>query len=161
MELLIVMSLLAVFLGTVYETVIAGLRTVNATDERAGLRQQLTHALGLLTREASLASRVDTADSQQLQFDADLDGNGTTEHNINYQISGSALQRVYSGAAMTLVDRITAFSVSYVDAAGATLTTPVNAQATRDTIRVAQITITATNDAEALSMTSAAYLRNN
>ena len=159
-ELILVISLLGIFLGTVYESVIVGLRAANAADERADIRQQLTNALDLLIREVSLASRVDNAEDERLQFDADLDGDGTTENDINYQVSSGALQRVYNGTTVTLI-RVASVDLNYVDSSGANLTTPVSSQATRDTIRVAEMTMTATNDQETLSLADAVYLRNN
>ena len=53
LELLIVVSLLSIFIGTVYESVVVGLRTVNAADEREDIRQQLAGAL-----DASLVKPV-------------------------------------------------------------------------------------------------------
>ena len=158
---MVTMTLLGVFFGGVYETVIVGLRTVSAADRREGVRQQLTNALELLTREAALASNLDNAEDQRLQFDADLDGNGTTENNINYQVTSGQLQRSYNGVAVTLVNNLTALDFDYLDTAGTTLATPVGTQATRDTIRVVDITMTATNGAETLSLPSAVYLRDN
>ena len=161
LELLIVVSLLSIFIGTLYESVVVGLRTVNAADEREDIRQQLANALDLLVREANLASNVDNAEDQRLQFDADLDGNGTTENNVNYQVSSGDLQRVYSGTTVTLVRDLTSLDFNYLDTSGANVTTPVGSQPTRDTIRVVQITATATKDQETISLASAAYLRNN
>ena len=125
------------------------------------LRQQLAGALDALTREASLANNVDNAEDQRFQFDADLDGNGTTENNVNYQVSGGDLQRVYNGATVTLVRDLTSLDFDYVDTTDANLAVPVSPQPTRDTIRVVQITATATKDQETISLASAAYLRNN
>lgn len=161
LELLITVSLLSIFVGSVYESVVVGLRTANAADKREDIRQQLAGALEALTREASLASNVDNAEDQRLQFDADLDGNGTTENNVNYQVSSGDLQRVYSGTTVTLVRDLTSLDFNYADSTGADLTTPVGSQPTRDTIRVVQITATATKDNETISLASAAYLRNN
>ena len=161
LELIVVVVLLSIFIGAVYDVVIIGLRTAHASDEREEIRQELSNALDLLTREASLASNLDNAEDQRLQFDADLDGNGTTENNINYQVSSGDLQRVYNGVTVTLVKDLSALDFNYTDSGGANMTTPVTTQALRDTIRVVQVTITATKDNETISLASAAYLRNN
>ena len=161
LEVLIVTVLLSIFFGAVYETVITGLRTASAADERETIRLELVRALDLMTREGGLASNIDNAEDQRFQFDADLDGNGTTENNINYQVSSGDLQRTYNGTTVTLVGDLSALDIDYVDSSGATLTTPVSTQATRDTIRVAEITMTATKNNETISFTSAVYLRNN
>ena len=160
-ELCIVITLLALFGGAVYESVIVGLRTANASDERENIRQQLANALDMLTREASLADVVDVAADQQFQFDADLDGDGTVENNINYQVSSGTFQRVYNGATLTLVRNLASLDFNYVDSAGSNMATTVPDQATRNTIRVMQVTTSATNDAETVSLANAAYLRNN
>ena len=161
LELLITISLLAIFMAAVYESVISGLRVANASDEREAIRQQLANTLDLLIREASIASNVDNAEDQRFQFDADLDGNGTTENNVNYNVSSGDLQRTYNGITVTLIRDLSSLDFNFVDSGGSTLSTPVGSQPTRDTIRVVQITVTATNDQETISLTSAAYLRNN
>ena len=160
MELMVVVVLLGIFFGAVYETVIIGLRTANAADEREAIRQQLANAMDLLTREAALASNVDVAADQQFQFDADLNGDGTTENDVNYAVSGGDLQRTANGVTLTLVRDLTALDFDYTDSGGSALSTPVGSQPTRDTIRVMQVSTTATNDDETLSLPGAAYLRN-
>ena len=160
-EMIIVVTLLGIFMGAVYESVIVGLRAANSSDERESIRQQLANALDILTREAALASTVDLAQDQQFQFDADLDGNGTTENNINYQVNSGDLQRIYNGVTVTLVSDLTSLDFDFTDSSGADMTTPVGSPTNRDTIRVTQVTTTATRDNETLSLASAAYLRNN
>jgi len=160
LELLVVVSLLGIFIGAVYEVVIVGLRVVNAADEREDINQQLTKALDLLTREASLINNVVSAQDQRLKFDADLDGNGTTENNIEYQVSSGTLQRSYSGATVTLVNNLTSLDFDYTDLNGAAMTTPIPGS-DLDNIRVVQISVTATKDNEAISLATAAFLRNN
>lgn len=160
-ELFLVVILLGLFFGAVYESVIVGLRAANAADERENIRQQLTNALDILTREAALASNVDVAADQQFQFDADLDGDGATEQNINYQVSGGDLQRVYNGVTITLSRDLSALDFDYTDSGGSALSTPVGNQPLRDTIRLVQVTTTAVNDDETIALPNAVYLRNN
>ncbi len=159
-ELFIVMSLVGIFFSAVYESVIIGLRTVNASDERENIRFQLARALDQLTREASVASNVDSAQDQRLQIDADLDGNGSTENNVNYQVQNGDLERVYNGATVVLVPDLTSLDFDYVDLNGTAMTTPVGSGSLHD-IRIVQITATVTKDQETVSLTSAVYLRNN
>ena len=160
LEMLIVISLLAIFMGTIYEAVIVGLRATHAADEREAVRQQLAGAIDRLTREAGLTSNVDVAQDQQLQFDADLDGNGTTESDIVYQLQSGVLQRTYGGATVTLARGITSLDFDYLDLNGSSLAAPLSG-CNLDTVRVLQVTVTGTNDTETLSMTTAAFLRNN
>ena len=159
-ELFMVVVLFSIFFGAVYESVIIGLRVANASEEREALRQEISNALDQLTREVSLASNLDNAEDQRVQFDADLDGNGTTENNVNYQVSSGAFERAYNGATVTLIKNVTALDFDYLDSSGANLATPISSQATRDTVRVVQVTVTATKDNETISMASAAFLHN-
>jgi prepilin-type N-terminal cleavage/methylation domain-containing protein len=159
-EMMLVVSLLGIFFGAVYETAIVALRAVHAADGREDLRQQLAHALELLTREAALASNVDQAQDQRFQIDADIDGDGGNETNINYRLQSGALERVHSGDTSYLVRGVTSLDFDYVDENNAAMSTPVGSS-DRDDIRVMQVTITAVSGAESISLTSAAYLRNN
>lgn len=159
-ELLIVVTLLSIFFGSIYEVVIAGLRVANASDEREGIRQQLVTALDRLTREVGLASNVDVAEDQRVQFDADLDGNGTVESDVTYQVQGGDLQRVYNGVTVTLVRDLTSLDFDYVDLNQGALTPPLSG-CSLDTLRVIQMAMTATNDQETLSVAAGAFLRNN
>ncbi len=151
---------MTVFLAVVYDTAIVGLRVAHASDERENVRQQLAHALDLMTREISMASNVDAAQDQQLQLDADVNGDGTTENDILYQVQNSQLQRTYNGSTVTLVRDLASLDFNYADLNGADLATPVTGCAL-DRLRVMQVTMAATKDAETLSVASAAFLRNN
>jgi prepilin-type N-terminal cleavage/methylation domain-containing protein len=159
-EVLIAIVLMGIFMAAVQETIITGLRTVNASDEREDIRQQLANALEQLTREASPASNVDNADDQRLQFDADLDGNGTTENNINYQVTSGDLQRTYDAVTVTLVRDLSSLDFNYTNASGSAMTTPVGNQPDRDTIRVVEMTLSAARDGESISLDNAVYMRN-
>ena len=160
LELFVVLSLLGIFLAAVQESLLVGLRAVNAADEREDIRMQLSNALDRLIREVSMANNVDTAQDQQLQFDADLNGDGTTENDILYQVSGGDLQRTYNGATVTLVRDLSSLDFDYTDLNGSALTTPVTG-ASLDILRLVQITATTAKDAETLSLADSAYLRNN
>ncbi|MBI4343163.1 MAG: hypothetical protein HY599_07330 [Candidatus Omnitrophica bacterium] len=160
-ELMLVVVLLGLFFGAVYEVVIIGLRTANAADEREAVRQQLANALDRITREAALASNVDVAADQQFQFDADLDGDGSTENNISYEVSSGDLQRVQSSVTVILARDLASLDFDYTDSGGSTLSTPVGSQPTRDTIRLVQIAASATVDNETINVAGAVYLRNN
>ncbi len=159
LEVMIVLVLVGVFGIVLYETVITGLRTVSAADDREEVRQQLTNALERLMREASVARDVGSAADHTFQFDADTDGNGMVETNIEYRLSSGALERSNSGTIVPLVRGVTALDFDYVDLNGSTMSTPV-AVGLRDTIRVVQMTITATRDNETIALASAAFLRN-
>ena len=159
-EMMIVVSLLGIFFGGVYETVIVGLRAVSAADKRENLRRQLTMAMDQLTREIDAAYNVDVAQDQRLQFDArDINGDGSNDNNINYLVSSGDFQRVFSGDTITLIPDLASLDFDYIDFNGNTLATPVPV-VQEDDVRVVQITMTATRDTETVSLTGAACLRN-
>jgi hypothetical protein len=161
---MVAMALLGAFFTGVYETLITGLRTVNAADEREDIRQQLTVALDRLTREASAANTVDRAQNQRFQFDADLDGDGADEDNINYVVQSGELDRVYSGDTLPLVKNLAALDFDYIDNTGTTYTTcdstgSCGSNCCRSEVRVVLITITATKDTESMSVAGGVHLR--
>ena len=160
-ELLLVIVLLSVFIGAVYQATIIGLRSANHSDERETLRQQMANALDVMIREAALAGNVDNAEDDRFQFDADIDGDGSPENNINYRLQNGNLERSLSSTAVVLVNNVSSVDFSYRDNSDSNLATPVVSQPARNTIRVMQITITAVNDDESISLASAAFLRNN
>ena len=158
------MTLLGIFFGAVYETLIGGLRIVNAGSDRERLRQQLANTLDRLTREASAASNVDRAQDQRFQFDADLDGDGNNEDNINYVVQNGGLDRVYSGDTVTLVKNVSSLDFDYIDQNGTTnatcdSTSSCGSNCCRSEVRVVQITITGTVGSESMSVAGAVCLR--
>jgi prepilin-type N-terminal cleavage/methylation domain-containing protein len=159
LELMIAMSLLGIFAGAIHETVIVGLRAVRVSHIREDVRLQAVRALDRLTREAALCANVDQAQDQRFQFDADLDGDGSTEGNINYRVQNGDLERVQGGTSVVLVSDLAGLDFDYVDEAGAAMATPV-ASGSRDDVRVVQITVTAARGTESISVAGAAYLRN-
>ena len=160
LELLLVMALLAIFAGVIHESVIVGLRAANAADEREDVRLQVADALDRLTREGSLASNVTQANDQVFKFDADLDGNGTTETGITYEVLNGDLVRTLGDTTVTLIRDLATLDFDYQDLNGANMATPVSSQSERDTIRLAQVVLTGTKDTETLSVAEAVYLRN-
>lgn len=169
-------SLLAVFIGAMYETVLTGLRAVNAGDERERLRMELTNALDRLTREASMARNVDRGRDTRFQFDADYDGDGSSsgserDVNYNYDAANQALQRDNSGGStITIASHVTSLDFDYLDSAGAPTYTSCDSTSgcgvagdgtcCRSEVRVVLITMTGTNDQETVSVTDAVALRN-
>ena len=163
LELLIVISLLGIFMAAVQESVVYGLRTVNAADEREEIRRQLASALDRLTREARMARNVDNATSTRFQFDADFDGSGSstgTERNINYEVQSGVLIREHSGGSVvTIVPKLTSLTYDYRDLNDADMTPPVTGGSRAD-IRVVQVTMTAVYDQESITVADSVYLTN-
>ena len=174
--MMVSMSLLAIFIGAMYETALTGLRAVNSGDERERLRMELTNALDRLTREASMARNVDRATDTRVQFDADYDGDGSStgsEDNVNYNYDSSSqiLQRDNSGGStITIASHVTSLDFDYLDSAGSPTYTSCDSTSgcgsagdgtcCRSEARVVLITMTGTNDQETVSVTDAVNLRN-
>ncbi len=153
-ELLVVIALLSVFFGAVFETVITGLRIVNGATDRENIRLQLTKAMDLLTREAMAAYHVDHALSNRFQFDLRVvdgnnDGQADNLTNINYQVVNGALQR----EGVILVGDLTSLTFTYLDTNG-------DSTSSAGSVRVMQVTMTAVRNGETISLASATRLRN-
>ena len=163
LELLLVLGLLALFGVAVYDTVVMGLRVASATDHREEIRQEVANALERFTREASMADVVDYSTNSRFQFDADLDGNGTVETDINYQVTSGTLQRTYAGRTLTLIPDLGSLDFDYINASGAEYDDYDSGcgGCARTNIRVVQINVTATQNSETITTGSAAFLRNN
>ena len=154
--MILTLSLVALFFGGVYETVITGLRVVQATLVREQLRAAAASALERLVRDLSLANNVDAAQDARFQVDT------SAVNDVDYRYDSSAHTLTRSDASVairTVLRNVTAFDFDYVDSAGASLTTPVSG-ASEDTIRVVQVQLTVASGSEQVSMAAAVYLRN-
>ena len=157
---MLVISLLGLCFGAVYEWLLIGLRAATAANRREDVRRQLSRAMDQLTREIASAYDVDVAQDQRFQFDArDINGDGGNDTNINYRVTSGDLERVENGITVVFSRDLTALDFDYIDNTGATLSTPVAGSA-EDTIRIVQITMTAASGSESVSLAGAAYLRN-
>ena len=165
LELFIVVTLLGLFIGAVQESLIVGLRAANAADERETIRLQLARALDQFTREAAASYNVDCAMDQRFQFDArDINGDGSNDNNINYRVTSGVFERVFGGATLTQVADLAALDFDYLDSSGASLAncsaSDCGLASCRSSLRVVQVTVTATKDHETVSVTDAVHLRN-
>lgn len=156
LEMMIVLSLCGLFMGAVYEAVLAGLRAVSAADRREAIRQQLTSALERMIRDAGAADGVDAADTDEFQFDTP----GVNDVEYLYDSGDDTLSRDDAASSQRVILRnLTAFDFSYVDSNGAQLSEPVAGSA-EDTIRVVQVSATVTQGSEAITIEDAVFLRN-
>ena len=158
--MILVIMLMAIFFGTVYEVVIVGLHVATAADQREDVREQLANALERLSREASLASNVDVAEDQQLQFDADITADGTIDQDIIYRVQNGDLERSYSGITTVLARDLASWDFDYTDLNGTTLSTPVTGN-NLNWLRVGLITASATRGTETVTLATAVCLRDN
>ena len=181
LELMVVMTLLGIFFGAVYETVLVGLRNVGSADTREGLRLQLARTLDRFTREVRMARNVTAATDTQFQFDADFNGDGDAtdsgEAGVNYQISGTTLTRAQGGVTITILNNLSSASAvdvfQYYELNGTTESdtcnngsgcgtatcTPSGCQCLCE-VRVAVLTATVTTGSETLTMSDSAFLGN-
>ncbi len=165
LELFIVITLLGLFIGALQESLIVGLRAANAADERETIRLQLTRALDRFTREAAASYNVDCAMDQRFQFDArDINGDGSNDDNINYRVNSGVFERVFSGTTVTQVNDLASLDFNYLDSSGASLAncsaSGCGSASCLSSLRVVQVTMTATKDQETVSVTDAVHLRN-
>ena len=156
LELFITISLLSLFIGAVYEAMIVGLRSVNASDDRETIRQQLTAALDQLTREAEVADDVDEATSIEFQVDTPSASNAEYVYDST---AGTLTRDDTASAPQVTLRNLTALDFDYIDCGGTSHTGSV-AEASEDTLRVMQVTATVARDTETLSMTAASFLHN-
>lgn len=162
LELMLAVMMLGIFGVVIHQTALVGLRTVNAADERESVRQELSNALDLFTREARMAMNVDFSTSTRFQFDADFDGDGSStgnETNIDYRLQSGSFDRTYGGNTVTLVEDADSLDFNYTDGTGSSMSEPVTGGNQAD-IRVVELVITGKNDDASLTMTSSVFLDN-
>jgi prepilin-type N-terminal cleavage/methylation domain-containing protein len=155
-ELFVVLSLLAIFMSAVHESVIVGLRTVSSADQRETIRQQLASTFERFIRDASTADDVDDAATNDFQFDT------LTATNVQYLYDSGAgtLSRDDNATSQQILLRnLTSFDFNYFDTSGTQLSEPV-ASSAEDTIRVVEVTATVTLSNETITVSDAAFLRN-
>ena len=156
-ELFIVVSLLGLFMGAVQETLITGLRAVNAAHRREAIRQPLASALERFARDAGVASNVDAAETGRFQFDT------PSVNNVEYDYdsgAGTLTRDDASSSAIILLRNLTAFDFDYVDCQGTLYTGTVSGSSTEDSLRVVQVVATVTQNQETLAVARAVFLRN-
>jgi len=158
LEVVLAAGLAALLAGSVYESVAVGRRAVESAQEE-DLREQLAAAMELLTRELILASDVETAEDQRVQFGADLNDDGEPER-VSYEAIGPTLVRRSGTVSVTLLRGLNSFDLNYLDAAGRPMATPVTG-ASLDEIRVAEVNATVSQEAESWSVANGIYLAHN
>jgi hypothetical protein len=154
---------MGLFVSAIQESLLTGLRTVDASRRREDVRLQLAKALDQLTREATFASTIDTASSTRFQFDADIDRDGTFENvssgtdpdetDIEYRDLAGDLVRRDSKGDVTLAGDLTSVTFTYLNASG-------GSPGTEADVRVVEIALSATSGNETISLAGGVYLRN-
>ena len=155
-ELFIVISLMGLFMGAMQESLITGLRVVSAADRRETIRQLLASALERFARDASTASNVDRAQTDELQFDT------PSVNNVEYAYDSSAgtLTRDDGSSTQIILRNLTTFDFDYVDCQGTLYTGTVSGGSTEESLRVVQVVATVTQSQETIAVARAVFLRN-
>ena len=159
-ELLIATVLFSVLAAVISWTFLVGLRVWNSGSIRAELRQSANLSMERMVRELSAASVINTAKSDEVDFDADLDGNGVAE-TIKFDVSNDdILERTEDKASVTMARDVQAFTLGYyLDGNNDDLESPVTGPRKND-IRVIVITLTLNNGDETFTLSSGVYIRN-
>lgn len=162
-ELIIVIVLFSILAIAVFWTFVVGLRAWGSGMDRAIIRQDANLAIERMVREISQASEISMAKSDEIQFDADLDGDGLVE-TIKFDVSNdNNLERteVITGPdiVVTIARNVQDFTLRYLDGDNDTLLIPV-AGPTQDDIRVIVISLTLDDGDETITLSSSVYARN-
>ena len=159
-ELLIATVLFSVLAAVVSWTFLVGLRVWNSGRTRAELRQSANLSMERLVRELGAASVINKAKSDEVDFDADLDGDGALE-TIKFDVSNDDnLERTEDGASVTMARDVQAFTLGYyLDGNNDDLESSVTGP-TKNDIRVIVITLTLNSGDETFTLSSGVYTRN-
>jgi type II secretory pathway pseudopilin PulG len=163
-ELIIIIALFSILAAAIFWTFVAGLRAWGSGRDRAYIRQDANLAIERMVRELSEASEINTAGSDEIEFDADLDGDGSVE-TIRFDVSNDDnLERteVITGPdiIVTLARNVQTFTLGYyLDGDNDTLLSSVTGPS-RDDVRVIVISLTLNEGGETLTLSSSVYTRN-
>lgn len=163
-ELIVVVVLFSILVAAVFWIFVAGLKIWGSGKDRAYIRQDANLAIERMVRELSEASAINTAKSDEVEFDADLDGDGSVE-TIRFDVSNDGnLERteVITGPDIVVIiaPNVRDFIVGYyLDGDNDTLLTSVTGPSVDD-IRVIVISLTLDDGDETIILSSSAYARN-
>lgn len=160
-ELLVVIVLLGGLSAAVVFVFMAGLKSWNSVRNRTEIIESLNLAMARMTRELSQASEITRARSDEIDFEADLDGGGVTE-DITFDInSDDELERIEDGGSAVILARdVQSFTLGYyLEADNDNLLSSVTGPSLDD-IRVIVITLALSKSGETVSLRSSAYARN-
>jgi len=163
-ELIIVIVFFTIFAGVVSWTFVVGLRVWGSGRDRAYIRQDANLAIERMVRELSQVSEISTAKSDEIEFEADLDQDGSVAI-IRFDVSSDDdLERTEvitgSDTVVTMAPNVQTFSLGYyLDGDNDTLLTSVTGPS-RDDIRVIVISLTLNDGDETITLSSGAYTRN-
>lgn len=140
-EVLVCMAIMSILFGTVYRSFDIYTRSYTKENVKAGIQQRTRIGIDMMARDIRLAgldpmgtanARIIAADSQSIQFSADLNYDGDVNdpfENITYDLNADRLRQTSdlgSGFVTdTLLDNIEALGFTYLDASDTPMVTPV------------------------------------
>ncbi|MBU1809686.1 MAG: prepilin-type N-terminal cleavage/methylation domain-containing protein [Candidatus Omnitrophica bacterium] len=163
-ELIIVTAFIGILAGVLASTFAVGLKTWSSGLDRTNLRQDGNLVLEKMVRELSQASEISTAMSDEIEFEADLDQDGSAE-TIRFDVSNDDnLERteVLTGPDLVVImaGGVQSFTLGYyLTSDNETLLSSVTGP-TRDNIRVIIISLTLEKADQTITLSSSVYTRN-
>jgi prepilin-type N-terminal cleavage/methylation domain-containing protein len=140
-EVLVCMAIMSILFGTVYRSFDIFNRSYTKENVKAGIQQRTRIGIDLMARDIRLAgldplgtanARIIAADTENIQFSADLNYDGDVNdpfENITYALSGDLLRQTSDlGTGFitdTLLDNIDALAFTYLDASDTPMAAPV------------------------------------
>lgn len=159
-EVIIVISLLSILIGSLSWIFVVGLRTWNSGSNRAEIRQDSNLALETVIRNLALASNITAAASDNITFSADVDEDSVDDTvSFSLDVLNKRLNRTINGTTTILASNVQDFALSYCQANTEATFTPLS-QEDRDNIRVVKVALTMNKADETFALNSSAYTRN-
>ena len=154
-EVLVCMAIMSILFGAIYRSFDIFNRSYTKENVKAGIQQRTRIGIDLMARDIRLAgldplgtanAQIITADTDNIQFSADLDYDGDVNdpfENITYTLSGDLLRQTSDlGTGFitdTLLDNIDALAFTYLDESDTPMAAPV---ANREDIRTVIVSLT-------------------
>ena len=157
-EVIIVMALFSVLVGSACWVFTVGLSVWSSGRGRSEIRQDSSIAMETMVRELSQASSFTIAQAGTVKFSADVDDDGADE-TITFNTSGNNLNRTVEDIAVVLARNVDTFQLAYYDLNNNLLEQPLLGLQ-RDDIRVITISLTLSEADETFSLSSGVYARN-
>lgn len=158
-ELIFTSLFLSILVGFVAWTLIVGLRVWSSGIDRSNLRQGGNLAMERMVRELSQAYNIRLAREDEIIFWPDAAG----AEEITFSVSDNELTRAAAGAtSIILTPYVQDFVLAYRDLNDDLMALPADtaSQAKRDNIRVIIISLILNEANETITLSSAAYARN-
>lgn len=157
-EVVIVMALFAILVGSTLWLFVSGLRVWGVGRDRSEIRQLGNSALERMVRDLSQANSFTIAQANQVKFSADVDDDASDE-TIAFALSNGNLAATVDGTETILALNVDNFALAYLDLNNAAMNFPITGS-DRDDIRVVTISLTLKRADETLNLSSSVYARN-